>query len=56
MKVKNVEIELTEDWLTFKKGEVLLRSRDIANMHCNELKNAKPYVKQTTKAKSKKSK
>lgn len=58
-KGKNVEIELTEDWLTFKKGEVLTRSRDIASLHINDLKNAKPHVKpvkSTKEAKPKKSK
>mgnify|MGYP000383257494 CR=1 FL=1 len=54
MKVKNVEIELTEDWHTFKKGDVLNRSRDIANIHISELKNAKIYVKKVIKKKSKK--
>ena len=54
MKVKNVEIELTEDWQTFKKGDVLNRSRDIAYIHINQLKNAKLYVKKLkTKKKDK---
>ena len=53
MKVKSVKIELTEDYLNFKKGDVLERSRDIASIHINQLKNAKPFVKKATK-KSKK--
>lgn len=51
---KNVIIELTEDWHTFKKGDVLTRSRDIASLHINQLKNAKIYVKKAKQVKNKK--
>ena len=51
MKGKNVEIELTEDWLTFKKGDVIVRSRDISSIHINQLKNAKLYVKEVKEVK-----
>lgn len=44
-----VKIELTEDWLDFKKGDVIERSRDIARIHTHDLKNAKPYVKPVKK-------
>ena len=54
MKAKNVEIELTKDWQTLKNGDVVVRSRDIANIHINQLKNAKLYVKTVKKAKAKK--
>ena len=46
---KTVKIELTKDWQGFKKGTVLDRSKNIASIHCNDLKNAKPFVKKTTK-------
>lgn len=48
-----VQIQLTEDWLHFKKGDVLERSPSIASKHINKLKNAKPYVKTVKKKKSK---
>ncbi len=54
MKSNNVEIELTEDWLTFKKGDVIERSRDIARLHIHQLKNAKLYVKKVVKKSTKK--
>lgn len=53
MKVKNVEIELTEDWQGLKKGDVITRSRDIARIHIANLKNAKYYVKKTKRTKKK---
>ncbi len=53
MKVKTVRIELTKDWEGFKKGDVLERSRDIANLHINVLKNAKLFVKAKKSKKSK---
>lgn len=45
----DVKIELTEDWQGLKEGDVLTRSRDIASLHINHLKNAKPYVKAVVK-------
>lgn len=56
MKIQSVEIELTKDWQSHKKGEVLTRSRDIANIHMHQLKNAKLYVKKKAKKKGEKSK
>lgn len=39
-----MKIEFTEDFLTYKKGDVVERSRDIALLHIKVTKNAKPYV------------
>jgi hypothetical protein len=39
-----VKIEFTKDWLSFKEGDVVERSNDIANIHLYKLKNAKLYV------------
>ncbi|MGB0896888.1 MAG: hypothetical protein ACPGRW_06170 [Flavobacteriaceae bacterium] len=49
-----VKIEFTKDWLTFKKGDTVERSKDIANLHIKQLKNAKLYVKSVKKATKKK--
>lgn len=38
-----VKIELTKDFLDFKKGDVIERSANIAHIHINKLKNAKVY-------------
>jgi hypothetical protein len=46
-----VKIELIKDWLTFKKGDVIERSDDIAHIHINKLKNAKPYSPKKKKSK-----
>lgn len=40
-----VKLELTEDWLHFKKGDVIERSKDIARLHTHVLKNAKVWTK-----------
>lgn len=45
MKNQAIELELTEDYMHFKKGDVITRSRDIAEIHLSQLKNAKLYVK-----------
>lgn len=49
----NVKIEFTKDWQTFKKGDVVERSKSIAYIHINKLKNAKPFVKKKQTKKSK---
>lgn len=38
-----VKLELTKDFLDFKKGDVIERSADIAHIHIHKLKNAKVY-------------
>lgn len=48
-----VKLELKEDWLHFKKGDVIERSRDIADIHIKKLKNAKLYVPRKRKKEDK---
>ena len=38
-----VKLELTEDFLHLKKGDVIERSQSIASIHIHYLKNAKVY-------------
>lgn len=40
----DIKIELTEDFGGLKKGDVIERSKSIANIHINKLENAKLYV------------
>lgn len=51
---KTVKIVLTKDWNGFKKDDVIERSPAIARIHIKDLKNAKPFVKKTTKKVTKK--
>tara|TARA_R110000851_G_scaffold296434_1_gene451575 strand:+ start:162 stop:326 length:165 start_codon:yes stop_codon:yes gene_type:complete len=51
MTKKVFKVELTKDWLSFKCGDVLDCSRDIAALHINHLKHAKVYVKKTVRSK-----
>lgn len=52
----DIKIELTEDWLHLKKGDVIERSKNIAYLHLNELKNAKPYEPKKEAPKKRKTK
>lgn len=49
--MSKIKIELTKEFNGMKKGEVIERSKDIAMLHINSLKNAKLYVKQVKKSK-----
>ena len=40
-----VKLELTKDWLHLKKGDIIERSKDVARLHINVLKNAKVWTK-----------
>lgn len=47
-----VKLELTEDFLHLKKGDVIERSQDVARMHTHVMKNAKVWKpKKVTKKK-----
>lgn len=48
-----VKLELTEDWLHLKKGDVIERSKDVARIHTHQLKNAKPYQPKKSKTSKK---
>jgi len=39
-----VKLELTKDFLHYKKGDVIERSKDVAYIHTHKLKNAKVFV------------
>ena len=49
-----VKLELTKDWLHLKKGDIIERSKDVARLHTNVLKNAKVWTKPKKATKKKK--